>query len=131
MLKTRLEAIDAVERRLIIQNENAMDTSPSVLGKRDRSVEKLSAEEPTRQQVEGKRPRGDAPAITMEVDLAVTQAHAQWWSLDLKSKIEASPSDAAEGVDGAISALVADECNRALCQEPSQEKDEAHAELAH
>ena len=106
-LKTRLEAMDAVERRVIIENENAMETSSSVLGKRDRSMEESSAAAPTPQQVEGKRPRGEAPAITMEVDLAVVQAHAQWWSPDLKPKMEASPSDAVEGVDGAISAWVA------------------------
>ena len=70
--------------------------------------------EPTQQQVEGKRPRGDVPAITMEVDLALDQAHAQWWSPDLKPQVEASPSEAVEGVDGAIFALVADKCNRAL-----------------
>ena len=94
-----------------------MDTSSSVLGKRDRPKEESSAVEPTQRQVEGKRPRGDVPAITMEVYLAVVQAHAQWWSPDLKPRMEASPSEAVEGVDGAISALVADECSRVLGQE--------------
>ena len=92
------------------------------MGKRDRSAEESSAAEPTQKQVEGKRPREDVPAITMEVDLAAAQAHAQWWSPDLKSKMEASPSDAVEGVDGAISAWVADECNRVLGQELPQEE---------
>ena len=56
-----------------------------------------SAVEQTQQQVEGKRPRGDVPATTTEVDLAAAQAHAQWWSPDLRSKMEASPSEAAGG----------------------------------
>ena len=65
----------------------------------------------------------------MEVDLAAAQAHAQWWSPDLKSKMEASPSDAVEGVDGAISARVADECNRILRQELAPEEEEMRANL--
>ena len=109
--------MDAVERRLRIRIDNAMDMSPSVLGKRDRSAEESSAVEPTQQQVEGKRPRGDASAITMEVDLAVAQAHAQWWTPELKPKLEVNPSAAVGGVDGAISAWVADECNRVWGQE--------------
>ena len=129
-LKTRLEAMDAVDRRLNIQSENAMDTSSSVSGKRGRSMGEPSAVEQTQQWVEGKRSRGDVPAITMEVDLAVVQAHAQWWPPDLKPKMEASPSEAVEGVDGAISAWVADECNRVLGQELSQEEDEMRADLA-
>ena len=44
--------------------------------------------------------------------------------------MEASPPDAVEGVDGTISAWVADECNRVLGQELSQEEEETHAELA-
>ena len=50
----------------------------------------------------------------MEVDLAVAQAHAQRWPPELKPKLEVNPSAAVEGVDGAISAWVADECNRIL-----------------
>ena len=76
-LKTRLEATDAVERSLITEGESTMDTSSLVWGKRDRSIVEPPAAEQTQQQVEGKRPRGDVPAITMEVDLAVVQAHAQ------------------------------------------------------
>ena len=45
--------------------------------------------------------------------------------------MEASPSDAVEGVDGAISASVGDECNRVLGQKLSQEEEKVHAELAH
>ena len=94
-------------------------------------MEEPSAVEPTQQQVEGKRRRGEAPAITMAVDLAAAQAHAQRWSPDLKPKMEASPSDAVEGADGAISAWVADACNRVLGQELPQEEGGMHAELAH
>ena len=69
--------------------------------------------------MEGERSRGDAPATTTEVDLAVAPAHAQQWPPELKPKLEASPSAAVEGVDGAISAWVADECARFLGQELS------------
>ena len=123
MLTTRLEATDAVDRRLIIKSENAMDTSSSVLGKRGRSMGEPSAVEHAQQQVEGKRSRGDVPAITTEADLAVVQANAPWWPPALKPEMEAGPLEAVEGVDGAISAWVADECNRGLGQELSQEEE--------
>ena len=42
----------------------------------------------------------------------LVQAHAPWRSPDLKPKIEANQSSVVEGVDGAISAWVADERNR-------------------
>ena len=83
-------------------------------------VEQFTLEQ-IQQQAEGRRSRGDVPAATMEGDLAAAQAHAQWRSPDLKPKLEVNPSAAADGVDGAISARVADECNRVLRQELSQD----------
>ena len=62
---------------LIAQSEDTTDTSASVLGKQDRSMVEQSALKPTPQQVEGKRSRGDVPAFTMGVGLAVAQADAQ------------------------------------------------------
>ena len=107
-LKTRLEATDAVERQSIKQKSNEMNTSPPVLGERDRSMEEQSALEQNQQKAEGKRSRGDVPATTVEVDLAVVQAHAQWWPPEFKPKLEVNPSAAVAGVDGAMSAWVAD-----------------------
>ena len=79
-----------------------MDTSFSVLGGRDRSlVEPLNTGR-SAEAVEGIRSRGETPATTMAVDLAVVHAHDQRRSPDLKPKMEASPSAAVEGVDGAI-----------------------------
>ena len=86
-LKTSLETMDEVERQLTKRTQHDMDTSSSFSGKRDRSMVEQAAMEHNQQQVEGKRSRGDAPAITMEVDLAVAQAHAQWRSPELKPKL--------------------------------------------
>ena len=66
--------------------------------------------------------RGETPATTTAVDLAVVHAHAQWWSPDIKPNMEASRSSSAEGVDGAISAWVADERNRISGQEVTRRK---------
>ena len=85
---------------------------------------------PTQQTAEGKRSRGDNPATKMEVDLAAALAHAQRWPPELKYKLEAKPSAAIEDVDGAISAWVADECDRILRQELTLEEAEVHANLA-
>ena len=67
----------------------------------------------------------------MEVNLAAAQAHAEWRPPHLKPKMEASPSEVVEGVDGAISAWAADECNRALRRELSSEEEATRANLAH
>ena len=109
--------MDAAARQSLKLNENAMDTSPSVLGKRDRSTAGPTNIESSSQVAEGKRSRGDAAATTLALDLAVAHAQPQWRSPDLESKMEASPSTVAEGVDGAISAWVADECKRKSGQE--------------
>ena len=55
------------------------------------------------------RPRWDAPAAALAVDISVVQEHAQWWTPDLKRQVEALQSTVAEGVDGAIPAWVAAE----------------------
>ena len=65
----------------------------------------------------------------MGVNLAAAQAHAQWRSPDLEPKLEVNPSAAVEGVGGAISTSVADECNRVLGQELSPGEDEMRADL--
>ena len=85
--------------------------------------------EQNQQQLERKRSRGDSPATTMEVDLAAAQAHAQWWPPELKPKLEANPSATVEGVDGATSAWVADECTCVSGQELPREVKDVHADL--
>ena len=85
--------------------------------------------EQTQQQVEGKRSRGDTPDTTIEVGLAAVQAHAQCWFPELKPEMEANRSATVEGVNGAISAWAADECNRNLRQELSREGEDMHADL--
>ena len=82
------------------------------------------------QRAEGKRSQADAPATTMEVDLAVVQAHAQWGPPELKAILGVNPSASVEGVDGVSSAWVADECNRVLGQELPQEEEDKHVDLA-
>ena len=118
----------AVARQSLTPNENDMDTSSSALGKRDRSMAEPSNIETPRQEAEGKLSRGSAPASKLAVDLAVAQAHAQLGSPDLRSKIEVSQPSVVEGVDGAISAWVADECNRISGQDLTPEEEEVHAD---
>ena len=90
----------------------------------------LYALEQNEQKVEGERSRGDAPAATMGADLKVAQAHAQWWSPELKPKLEVNPSAAADSVGGAISAWVAYERNRILGQKLYRDAEDMHADLA-
>ena len=108
--KTRLGAMDAVARQPLKSNENDMDTSSSVLGKRDLpTVEPSSIENPT-SGAERVRSRGVVQATTLAADLAAVHTNAQWWPPDLKPEIAADQSSVVERVDGATAAWVADEC---------------------
>ena len=126
VLKTRLEAMVAVARQSLKLDENAMDTSPAVLGKRDLSLAEPMSVETSTEVVEGKRSRGATLATTMAVDLAVIHARAQWWSPDLKPKMRASPSATAEGAGCAISAWVADGRNRISGRELTSKEEGMH-----
>ena len=112
-----------------------METLSSVLGKRARNTgnEKgaSSVTEATGTGTKGKRPRGDALAAVLAVNMSVVQEHAQWRSPALKPQVEALQSSVVKGVDGAISAWVADECNRVSGQDLSPGEGEMRAELAH
>ena len=76
-----------------------------------------------------KRPRSEDLEISQSVDLGVEKERAQLRHPELKPQVEAHQSPAANGVDSAASAWVADGCNRALGQEFSPAEDERHAEL--
>ena len=76
-LETRLEAMDAVARQPLKSIEDDMDTSSSVLRRRDRSmVGQSNIENPTLR-AEGNRSRGDVPAATLAAGLAAIHTHAQ------------------------------------------------------
>ena len=72
--KTRLEATDSAARQPLTSNENDMDASSSVLGKRGCSMAEASIIEQSAVKGEGNRSRGGAPATTMEVNMAVVPA---------------------------------------------------------
>ena len=114
MLRTRLGAMDSVGRRATEGAANDMDTSSSVSGKRTRNMDEPLASEPTEMGINGKRQRWHAPETALAADMSVVQEHAQWRNPALKPQVEAPQSSVAEGVDGAISAWVADECKRVL-----------------
>ena len=108
-----------------------MDTSYSVLGKRERPRSVSHVMDTPTQSGVGKRARGDAPATTLAVDLAAVKEHAQWWASDLKPQMAALSHQMVAGSDEAVSAWVADECNRILGQELTVEEELACQELAH
>ena len=106
--------MNAVARRPSEGLENDMDTSPSVSGKRDTFLEDpLIFGTPTLG-MDGRCTRGDVPATALAVDMPAVQAHAQWRNPAFKPQVEALQSSVAEGVDGAIPAWIADECNGVL-----------------
>ena len=108
-----------------------MDTSCSVLGKRERSLSDSHVVGTPTQLGVGKRSRGEAQATTLVVDLAAAKEHAQWWSSHLKPQLTALNHQMVAGSDEAVSAWVADECNRILGQELTAEEEMACQELVH
>ena len=59
----------------------------------------------------------------------MVKEHAKLWHLELKPQADGSRSSAPEGVEAAISAGLAEKCNRAPGQELSEEEEAAHADL--
>merc|ERR550534_253861 len=123
--------MDTVEKNLSQMQSGNMDTTFSVLGKRDRSRPVSHISDPPNQVGDGKRVRGEPAASSMEVDLAVVRTHAQWWSSELKPHMTALSHQMVEGSDEAVNASAADECNRLLGQELSVEEELSRKELAH
>ena len=102
-----------------------MDTSCSVLGKRERTLSDSHVVGNPAQLGVGKRSRGEAQSTTLAVDLAVVQEHAQWWRSALKPQLNALNHQMAAGSDEAASAWVADARNRTLGQELTVEEEMA------
>ena len=75
------------------------------------------------------RPRSAALDIALPVDLEVEKEHDHWRNPEVKPQVGAHQSSVVEGVDGTVSAWVADEYNRALGHELSPEEEKQHAEL--
>ena len=61
--------------------------------------------------------KGDTWAVI--ADKEIMKEYAQWESPELQLRVGATRSSVVEGVDAAISARVAEECNRILGQELS------------
>ena len=82
------------------------------------------------QLVRDRRYRADASRAALVADMGVVKEHAQCRNPGLKWKVGATQSSVAEGVDAAISAWVADACNRVSGKETSGEGGKLHAGLA-
>ena len=77
----------------------------------------------------GERCERNAPRLVFVVDRGVAKEHAQWRNPELEPQVEASRTSAVEGVAAAISAWVADECNRVSGQGFPRPEEAAHADF--
>ena len=96
-----------------------MGTSMTALGKRAKTTD---GDMEMGTEVDGnyeRRPRSAVLGIALAGYSEVVKEHAQWRNPGLKPQVEAHQSSFVEVVDGAVSAWVADECNRELGQELS------------
>ena len=129
VLRTRLAATDAAKKKFAEGSSQDMDTSLSVLGKGARPMGETMA---TRTAADGnadKSPRSEALGIAFAGDLEVQKEYAQWRNPELKPQVEAHQSSVMGGVDGAVPAWVADECNGVAGQGLSPAEEEQHVEL--
>ena len=78
MLRTRLESMDAAEKKAKDGSSNDMDLSTSVSGKRTRDLEEPMPTEPTAEGNNEKRPRWGVLEIALKVDLDAVRKHTQW-----------------------------------------------------
>ena len=76
VLRTRLEAVDAAEKKAEGGSPNDMDLPTAVFGKRARDLEKPRPAEATVGRKNGKRPRRGALEIALKVDLDIVRGHA-------------------------------------------------------
>ena len=106
-----------------------MDTLMAVLGKMPRTTDGARETGTAAGGTPEKSPRSAALEIALAVDLKALKEHAQWRNPELKPHVEPHQSSAMEGVDGAASAWVAEERNRALGQELSPGREERHVGL--
>ena len=109
-LRTRLAAMDTKNKKTAGVSASDMGSSTSVWGKRNRTPigEVVAGDAPTGYL--GKRPRGDALKVAMAADLELAKGHAQRWSPEVKSEVDADRPSVAEGVDGSVAAWIADGC---------------------
>ena len=81
--------------------------------------------------VPDKRCKRDAVCVAFVADKEVVKERAQWRNPELRPRVEAPrwAESAAGRVEAAISAWVADKCNRVPGQVSSNEEEAAHADL--
>ena len=96
-------AMDTAARNSSQLQTDNMDTSYRVLGERGRSRSVSHIMDAPTQLGVGRRARGEAPATTLAVDLAVAKEHAQWWASDLKPQMTALTHQMVAGSDEAVS----------------------------
>ena len=123
MLRTRLGAMSAAAKETAVGSSNEMDTSRT--GTADGAMKMGIEAEGGNEKPES----SEAFEIALAAGLEAANERAQWWNPELQPQVEARQSSVAEGVHGAASAWVADECNRALGRELSPEEEGQHAEL--
>ena len=123
--------MEAEAKRRSLAGDDAMDTSVTVTGTRGRPpanvVEVLNG--PTN--IQDKRRRVDAPRSASAAEREVLGGHEIKAKRNpvKKSIVDATWPSVVGGVDAAVSAWVAEECNRRLGQESSKDEERSHVDV--
>ena len=127
--ESRLDAVGAEARRRAFRGDTSMDTSVAATGKRNRGPEGVAENPDELQSYQDKRCRVGDLHLASDVGKEVAKEHARRRYPESKSRSDVTQASAAEGVGAAISARVAEECNRVLAQDLTGEGEELNREL--
>ena len=94
VLRTRLAAIDAADKKEVEGSSSDIDTSTSVLGKRTRTLGGTMEIRTAVARNDEKRPRSEALELKLAGFLEAAKEHAQWWNPELRPHVEAHQSSA-------------------------------------
>ena len=116
-------------RRRAFRGDTSMDTSVAATGKRNRGPEGVAENPDELLSYQDKRCRVGDLHLASDVGKEVVKEHARRRYPESKSRSDVTQASAAEGVGAAISARVAEECNRVLAQDLTGEGEELNREL--
>ena len=120
----------AEDRKLTLTEEGATGTSETVNKEGDRVAADVAGNSEESLRNRGTRPRVGHPHLAFVAEKEEKGDHSQWRNRDSKLRRDTTQASAAAGVDAAISARVANECDRVSGHELSEEERKLHADLA-
>ena len=107
-----------------------METSETLAGKRDRAPMDVAENSKDSFRNLDRRCRVGDLHLAFVAEKKFAREHTHWWNPDMKTRWNATRACVVEGADAAISAWIAEECDRAWALKPTEEERKSHGGLA-